>query len=347
MRTIAVINQKGGVGKTTTVANLGAALAERDRRICLIDLDPQSHLTLHFGLEPGQPEVSIYDVLTARTLPRDATVRLGANLQIIPAVIDLAATEVELSGTVGREQILADKLRDAAPACDLAIIDCPPSLGLLTLNALAAADEVYIPLQAHFLALQGLGKLLETVALVARRINPRLRVAGVILCLYESNTRLAAEVLADLNAFVADARGKDVPWADMTVFDTVIRRNVKLAECPSYGTTIFDYEPGSHGAQDYNALAEEFLARSNAVQARDEGAAQPDQPGQTPEAAPASTPHPQDDQAPRGEPDEPGRFMPGPLPNALPHPRDASDASPPEPPAAGAEVRGTGNAPPR
>ncbi len=288
VRTISVINQKGGVGKTTTVANLGAALADRGRRVCLVDLDPQAHLTLHFGLEPGGSPAGAYDILTGDALPPDASVRVRRELHVIPSVIDLAAAEVELSGTIGREQILADKLRDAPPPADITLIDCAPSLGLLTLNALAASDEVLIPLQAHFLALQGLGKLLETVLLVQRRINPRLRVAGVVLCMHESNTRLAAEVLEDLKHFVADARGTDVPWADMVVFDTVIRRNVKLAECPSYGTTIFEYEPASHGARDYNALADEFIARAAPSQAADAGTTPPEPPTEpnAPDAAP-------------------------------------------------------------
>jgi len=259
VRTYAVINQKGGVGKTTTVANLGAALASRGRDVCLIDLDPQAHLTLHFGVEPDTPAVSMYDVLTADTALSAAISQIAPRLSLAPAVIDLAAAEVELVTTVGREQILRDRLRDNPPAAELVLIDCPPSLGLLTLNALAAADEVLIPLQPHFLALQGLGKLLETIALVQRRINPRLRVAGIVLCMFESTTRLAGEVVADLEAFFADARETDTPWSNTRIFRSAIRRNIKLAESPSYGQTIFDYAPGSHGAEDYGALAGEFL----------------------------------------------------------------------------------------
>lgn len=260
VKTYAVINQKGGVGKTTTVANLGAAIAAKGHDLCLIDLDPQSHLTLHYGLEPGATPLSVYDVLTAEATLADAAVPVGDHLRVVPAVIDLAAAEVELVGTVGREQILKDKI-DAAPLpCQYVLIDCPPSLGLLTLNALAAADAVIIPLQPHFLALQGLGKLLETVSLVRKRINPKLQVAGVILCMYEKGTRLAGEVVADLTQFLESSRGQDCPWAHARVFENVIRRNVKLAECPSHGQTIFQYEPASNGAEDYAALADEFLA---------------------------------------------------------------------------------------
>ena len=259
MRTIAVINQKGGVGKTTTVANLGAALAAAGHDTCLLDLDPQSHLTLHMGVEAGRPTKSMYDLLTDAVDIPSVAMPVGPRLWLVPADIDLAAAEVELVGTVGREQILRDKLASAAAPYELAIIDCPPSLGLLTLNALAAADEVLIPLQPHFLALQGLGKLLETVSLVQRRINPQLKVSGVILCMYESTARLTSEVAADLKQFLDAARGSGTPWAEARIFETVIRRNIKLAECPSHGKTIFDYDPSSRGAEDYGRLAREYV----------------------------------------------------------------------------------------
>ena len=256
--TIAVINQKGGVGKTTTVANLGAAIAARGCEVCLVDLDPQSHLTLHFNVEPGPRTPSVYDILAGRTEFGDACVRVEDHLTVVPSVIDLAAAEVELASTVGREQILRDSIQAQPRPFQLVMIDCPPSLGVLTLNALAASNEVFIPLQPHFLALQGLGKLLETVGLVQRRINPGLKVGGVVLCLYETGTRLAAEVVADLSGFFEASRGDKCAWADAHIFDNVIRRNVKLAECPSHGKTIFQYDSSSNGAADYNALADEF-----------------------------------------------------------------------------------------
>jgi chromosome partitioning protein len=286
VRTITVINQKGGVGKTTTVANLGAALAARGRDTLLVDLDPQSHLTLHLGVEPGAQPISMYNVLTGHSDLGAAILRLGEHLWLAPAVIDLAAAEVELVGTVGREQILRDRLGAAALPMELTLIDCPPSLGLLTLNALAAADDVIIPLQPHFLALQGLGKLLETVSLVQHRINPHLKVLGAILCLYDSKARLSAEVVDDLRQFLAAAHGGSTPWAQTRIFETVIRRNVKLAECPSYGKAIFDYEPSSHGAQDYERLAEEFLAV--VYPASPAAALEPSAAG--PDAAPQPTP---------------------------------------------------------
>ncbi|MGC9454011.1 MAG: ParA family protein [Phycisphaerae bacterium] len=270
MRTIAVINQKGGVGKTTTVANLGAAVADSGRGVCLIDLDPQAHLTLHFGLEPSDDQPGMYEVLSGDAKLTEALRQVRESLSLAPSSIDLAGAEVEMVNTVGREQVLRDALAEADLKYDFAFIDCPPSLGLLTLNALAAADEVVIPLQPHFLALQGLGKLLETVSLVQRRINPTLRVSGVILCMYETTTRLAGEVRDDLRDFLASARGGDAPWSDAHVFETFIRRNVKLAECPSYGTTIFDYDVSSHGAKDYAALAAEFLSLTTALPVRRE-----------------------------------------------------------------------------
>jgi chromosome partitioning protein len=252
------------VGKTTTAANLGAAVASRGRDICLIDLDPQAHLTLHFGIDPAATEGNVYEILASDAKITSACKTIRPHLTLVPSTIDLAAAEVELAATVGREQLLRDQLLAEAIPYEFVIIDCPPGLGLLTLNALAAAEEIYIPLQPHFLALQGLGKLLETVALVQKRINDRLRVAGVILCMYDSTTRLTAEVVEDLNNFIDRARDTNTPWSGMTLFKTVIRRNVKLAECPSHGKSIFEYEPKSHGAEDYNALADEFLARMDA-----------------------------------------------------------------------------------
>ncbi len=259
MRIIAVLNQKGGVGKTTTVANLGSALARRGQKVCLVDLDPQSNLTMHFGVDPAEVKTSTYDLLTGGATFAQAAVAVEDNLTLLPAVIDLAAAEVELAAEVGREQILRGHLEKENPPYDLMLLDCPPSLGLLTLNALAAAGEVLIPLQPHFLALQGLGRLLETVELVNKRINPTLKVNGVVFCMFESGTKLAGEVVEDVRSFFAQAHGGPTPWSAARVFQTRIRRNIKLAECPSYGSSILKYEPSSNGAKDYLDLAEEFL----------------------------------------------------------------------------------------
>jgi chromosome partitioning protein len=257
MRRIAVINQKGGVGKTTTAVNLAAALARRGERVCVLDLDPQAHATTHFGVEPDGDRASIYDVLVRGRALADVRRDVGESLALITSDINLAAAEVELAGVVGRDVILREALAQDGESFDYLLMDCAPSLGVLTINALAAADEVFIPLQPHFFALHGLSKLLETTALVGRRINPGLRVTGVVVCLYDGATKLAQEVVRDLRAFLDASRSAKVPWAAAKVFEAKVRRNVKLAECPSFGKTIFEYSPKSPGAEDYAALAAE------------------------------------------------------------------------------------------
>jgi len=259
MRRIAVINQKGGVGKTTTTANLGAALARAGKNVFLIDLDPQGHLSLHFGSEVSSEQVSIYDVLTADTPMADAVVELRENISIVPADIDLAGAEAELVSVMGREVLLREAIEAYGGDHDVLLVDCPPSLGVLTINALASCEEVLIPLQAHFFGLQGLGKLLETVTLVRQRINPMLKVTGIVLCMHESTTRLASEVADDIGGFLEKARGGNTPWASARLFQTTIRRNIKLAESSSFGQTVFDYAPKSNGAIDYANLAVEIF----------------------------------------------------------------------------------------
>src|SRR3954470_12644359 len=211
MRSIAILNQKGGVGKTTTAVNLSAAMAAAGQRVCLVDLDPQAHASLHLGVMPGDGQPSIYDVLTGDTALADARRQVSENLWVVGSHIDLAAAEVELVGVVGREVVLRDKLLEdaqsaSAPPFDVLLVDCPPSLGILTLNALAAVDEVLLPLQPHFLALHGLSKLLQTIEIVSKRLNPRLKLTGVVLCQYESATRLAAEVARDVDEFFQSQR---------------------------------------------------------------------------------------------------------------------------------------------
>lgn len=259
MRRIAILNQKGGVGKTTTTVNLSAALANAGQRVCVLDLDPQAHATTHLGLEPDGTLPSLYDVLVNSKPLADVRREADANLWLCPSDINLAAAEVELAGVVGREVILREALSHDSTDFDFLLMDCGPSLGVLTLNALASADEVFIPLQPHFLALHGLSKLLETTALVCRRINPKLKVTGVVICLYDAQTKLASEVIGDLRGFLDKSRGANVPWSAARVFDTKIRRNVKLAECPSFGKSIFRYAPNCPGATDYAALANEVL----------------------------------------------------------------------------------------
>src|SRR5438445_8270482 len=265
MRRIAIINQKGGVGKTTTAVNLAAALAECGQRVCVIDLDPQAHATTHLGIEPDGKSSSMYDVLVHPRPLAEVRRKVSDRLWIAASDINLAAAEVELAGVVGREVILRDLLLQDEGAFDYVFMDCAPSLGVLTLNALSAASEVFIPLQPHFLALHGMGKLLETTALVAKRINPALKVTGIVLSLYESTTRLAQEVVQDLQDYLDKSRNTNAPWAKARIFNTRVRRNIKLAECPSFGRSIFGYAPNCNGAEDYAALAREVMGETPVV----------------------------------------------------------------------------------
>jgi len=257
-RVVALMNQKGGVGKTTTTVNLAAGLARAGKRTLLIDLDPQAHATLHLGVDPRSLDSTVYDALHDASAAPEALREMRENLTLLPAEVDLAAAETELADAPRRHRRLAEALA-TLPDFDVALIDCPPSLGLLTLNALAASDEVLVPMQAQFLALQGVGKLLETVALVASSTNPKLRVLGVTLCMHDENTRLGREVIADLESFFSDARERETPWRDARVFRPAVRRHIKLAEAASFGQTIFEYAPGLAGAEDYDALSKAVL----------------------------------------------------------------------------------------
>ena len=271
MHTIALMNQKGGVGKTTTTANLGAALAQRGRRVLLCDLDPQAHLTINYGLEPDDGTASLYEVLrgdagvlaAVRDLGKldEDIAALDGELHMLPSHLDLAGLELELADVEGRQLRLRHALERVGYDYDVVLLDCPPSLGLLTVNALAAARHVLIPMQAHFLALQGFAKLLETTQVVARQINPKLGVLGVVLTMFDHHTRLGADVVADLEEFFGNARGGGLPWADAALFETRVRRNIKLAEAPSFGRPILTYDPSSNGAADYAALAAELEAK--------------------------------------------------------------------------------------
>lgn len=279
MRIIAVMNQKGGVGKTTTSVNLAAGLAAHGRKVCLVDLDPQGHASLHLGVEAFNGTATIYDVFAGTRTFSQSKKLADSNLWVIPSNIDLAAAEVELSGENRKEFILREAMESDADIgnLDYVIFDCPPSLGVLTINALTAATEVFIPLQPHFLALQGLSKLFETTALVKRRLNRDLRVSGIVLCLYETGTRLAQDITDDLFNFLTQSEPQS-PWANAKIFDSRIRRNIKLAEAPSFGKSIFDYEKNCAGAIDYANLADEVVEQEAAAAKSPSGEASPAEP---------------------------------------------------------------------
>lgn len=276
VRTAALLNQKGGVGKTTTTVNLAAALADMGRPTLLVDLDPQAHATIHLGIETDPSSTTVYDVLLDPAVTPGAVVRTRENLAVLPAEVDLAAAETELSGAPDRNDRLRRALATLDGEFEFVLMDCPPSLGLLTLNALTAAREVVVPMQAHFLALQGVGKLLETVQLISRDVNPTIRVSGVVLCAHDEKTNHAREVVADLERFFTESREQPVPWRGARVYQPPIRRHIKLAECPSFGQTIFEYAPGLAGASDYRALAESFLAEWDLMLERRRARTEPD-----------------------------------------------------------------------
>jgi chromosome partitioning protein len=251
-RVVALCNQKGGVGKTTSTINLGAALTEYGRRVLLVDFDPQGALSVGLGVQPHQLDRTVYDVLMESSVGLD-DVLLKTNvpgMDLVPSNIDLSAAEVQLVNEVAREQTLARALTPALPDYDLVLIDCQPSLGLLTVNALTAADEVVIPLECEFFSLRGVALLIDTIEKVRERLNPRLHIAGILATMYDSRTVHGREVFAR----VVEAFGD-------TVFDTVITRTVRFPETTVAGEPITTWAPSSSGAQQYRALAKEVLAR--------------------------------------------------------------------------------------
>jgi chromosome partitioning protein len=255
-RIIAVANQKGGVGKTTTVINLAASLALADRHVLVVDVDPQANLTSGIGLKGhAAPAGTIYDAITAETAVAD----LGAfvlptsiqGLSLVPADRNLTGAEIELVGLPGRERRLSQLVRPLRDRFDYVFIDCPPSLGLLTLNALVAADAVLIPLHCEFFALEGLAEMIATLRRIRAALNPALDIEGVLLTMLDERTNLGQQVARDVRAFFEDK-----------VFRTVIPRNVRLGEAPSHGMPVMLYDAKSRGAEAYLALAREFLART-------------------------------------------------------------------------------------
>lgn len=239
------------MGKTTTVVNLSAALAEQGHKVIVVDLDPQAHLTIHLGVDADNDGNGAYNVLTQGAELSQALINVRGNLWLLGSNIDLVGAESELVTMVARETILREAIESMTESFDYLIIDCPPSLGLLTLNALAAVREVLIPVQPHFLALQGFGKLLQTISLVSKRINPELKVSAILLCMYDTRVTLSAEVKADIENFLENARQTDNPWSKAHIIPVHVRRNIKLAEAPSHGKTIFEYEPDCNGSIDY------------------------------------------------------------------------------------------------
>jgi chromosome partitioning protein len=249
---IAIVNQKGGVGKTTTTVNLASFIANKGKNVLLIDTDPQGNATSGLGLEKNQVEYSTYDVLINQVPLREAILKTGRKrLSICPANINLAGAEVELVGTVSRETCLKRAIDPIRDDFDFIFMDCPPSLGLLTVNALTAADSVLVPIQGEYYALEGLTQLMETVSIVKRTMNQKLSVFGVVVTMFDARTQLSHQVAAEVRKYFGDK-----------VFRTIIPRNVRLSEAPSFGKSIVEYDPKSKGAESYDALAREVIKRA-------------------------------------------------------------------------------------
>ena len=260
-KAIAIFNQKGGVGKTTTNINLSACLAYKGRKILVIDIDPQGNTTSGLGIEKRGIRDTMYDVLmTADYDPRKAVRHtMVEGLDIIPASVELAGAEVEMVRLEGRDRRLKHALDRIKDDYDYIFVDCPPSLGLLTINSLTAVDSVLIPIQCEFYALEGVSQLMSTISLVKKSMNPSLTIQGVILSMFDGRTNLSLQVLEEVKKYFKQK-----------VYKTVIPRNVRLAEAPSYGLPIVEYDPKSKGAQAYMQFADEFLAQERAKQRRRE-----------------------------------------------------------------------------
>ncbi len=250
-RTMAIVNQKGGVGKSTTAVNLGAALALLGTRVLVCDLDPQGNATSGLGIPKPSANASTYGILIeSRPLNSAVAATTVSGLSVLPSSPHLAGAEVELVSVISRESRLKEALDRGAESYEVILLDCPPSLGLLTINALTAASEVLIPIQCEYYALEGLSQLLDSITLVQRYLNPALQIAGVLLTMFDSRTRLSDQVAAEVRAFFKEK-----------VFQTLVPRSVRLAEAPSYGLSIMLFDPSSRGAEAYMNLAKEVVAR--------------------------------------------------------------------------------------
>lgn len=247
MRKIALVNQKGGVGKTTTAVHLAAALARLGKRVLLVDLDPQANTTISFGFRPHELPANIYTLLMGHSTAAASLLPVAPGLSLLPSSIDLAGAEMELAGAIGREYVLRNAL-EGLTDFDFVLVDSPPSLGILNVNGLTYVREAFVPVQCEFLALHGLSLLLRTIDLVKRRLNPELEVTGVIACMYDGRKGLARESVREIEGHFKER-----------LFKSRIRTNVRLAEAPSHGKTVFDYAPESYGAEDYLNLAREVL----------------------------------------------------------------------------------------
>lgn len=250
-RIIAIANQKGGVGKTTTTINLSACLAEAGQKVLVIDIDPQGNTTSGFGIEKENIENTVYELILGETTLEECMIRdVVDNLDIIPSNVNLAGAEIDLIGIDNREYILRDKIAEVKEQYDFVIIDCPPSLTMLTVNAMTTADTVLVPIQCEFYALEGLSQLMHTISLVQQRLNPDLELEGVVFTMYDARTNLSLQVVENVKANLKQ-----------TVYKTIIPRNVRLAEAPSHGLPINLYDSKSAGAESYRLLAEEVMHR--------------------------------------------------------------------------------------